>query len=234
MDEAVTWGALIQIVLFLLGAGVLFYLILAIANLVGILKNINKLLKKNSENIDNTLERLPEITDNVAKITDIIHAEVESIQRIMNNVGKISDSAKDAVELIKKDILVKAKNILDVIDWIKKLFEGKGKKKKEIVYRYKYKPSDGTVEEELSEKKAEDRKEEHGNQQTPSSDEDKTDSACVNQTGKQSDNEFDIQDSTEEDSIKAHHDEKDQKVNGPDKSNDEKEQQYESGSGEGI
>ena len=37
-DLVVTWGDLIKIVLVLLGAGVLFYLLLAAANLVGILK----------------------------------------------------------------------------------------------------------------------------------------------------------------------------------------------------
>ena len=39
-----TWGDLIKIVLFLLASGVMFYLILAIANLVGILRNANKIL----------------------------------------------------------------------------------------------------------------------------------------------------------------------------------------------
>lgn len=151
VDTPITWGDLIKIVLFLLGAGVLFYLILAVANLVGILRNVNRMLTKNRANIDNTLEKLPEITNNVAKVSDIVKDEMENIQKVMGNIGKISDSAKDAVELIKKDILVKAKNLLDVIDWIRKLFQDKGKRKKEIIYRYKYKPVEETVEEEVTE-----------------------------------------------------------------------------------
>lgn len=146
----VTWGDLIKIVLFLLGAGVLFYLLLAVANLVGILKNINKMLDKNRNNINSTLDKLPAITENVVKVSDIVKDEMENIQKVMGNVGKISDSAKDAVEMIKKDILVKAKNLLDVIDWIRKLFQDKGGKKKEIVYKYKYKPSADTVDEEVT------------------------------------------------------------------------------------
>jgi hypothetical protein len=147
----VTWGDLIKIVLFLLASGVMFYLILAIANLVGILRNANKILAKNRANIDSTLEKLPEITENVTRVSDILKDEMESIQKIMGNVGKISDSAKDAVELLKKDILVKAKNIMDLIDWIRKLFQDKNGKKKEIVYKYRYKPSAETVEEEVTE-----------------------------------------------------------------------------------
>jgi len=57
-DLVVTWGDLIKIVLVLLGAGVLFYLLLAAANLVGILKNIKKILDKNGSHISGTLEKL--------------------------------------------------------------------------------------------------------------------------------------------------------------------------------
>ncbi len=149
-NVVVTWGDLIKIVLFLLGAGVLFYLLLAVANLVGILKSINKMLDSNREHIGKTLEKLPEITENVAKVSDIVKDEMESIQKIMGNIGKISDTAKDTAEMIKKDIVVKAKNLLDIIDWIKKVFQDKSGKKKEIVYKYKYKPAAEKVEEEVS------------------------------------------------------------------------------------
>jgi predicted Holliday junction resolvase-like endonuclease len=150
-DIVVTWGDLIKIVLVLLGTGVLFYLLLAVANLVGILKNIKKVLDKNSSHISGTLEKLPGIAENVEKATGIVKDEMESIQKVMGNISKISDSAKDAAEIIKKDIIVKAKNILDIIDWIKSLFQEKGGKNKEIVYKYKYKPAKETVEEEVLE-----------------------------------------------------------------------------------
>ncbi|MBP7176019.1 MAG: hypothetical protein KBA53_07350 [Thermoclostridium sp.] len=150
MGNTVTWGDLIKIVLFLLGAGALFYLILAMANLVGILQNLNRMLTKNRASIDSTLDKLPEITENVAKVTDIVKDEMESIQKVMGNIGKISDTAKDAAEMIKKDIVVKAKNLLDIIDWIRNIFQDKNKRKKEIVYKYKYKPVSETVEEEVS------------------------------------------------------------------------------------
>lgn len=148
-DANITWGDLFKVVLFILATGVLFYLLLAVANLVGILKNLNRILDKNRANIDNTLDKLPEITDNVAKVSDIIRKETESIQKVVQNVGKISDSAKDAAEMLKKDILVKVKGIVDILDWIKKLFE-KDEKKKEIIYKYKYKPEKETVEQHVT------------------------------------------------------------------------------------
>ena len=145
-DATITWGDLFSVVLFILGIGVLFYLLLAIANLVGILKNVRRTLDKNKDNIDNTLEKLPEITDNVAKVTDILKDEMETIQSVIDNVGRYQIQQRTLLKF-SKDILVKAKSIIDIIDWIKKLFEKEKKKKdKEIVYKYRYTPKE-TVEE---------------------------------------------------------------------------------------
>ena len=112
MDSVVTWGELIKIVLFFLGAGVLFYLLLAVSHLVGILKNINKMLEQSRESITGTIEQLPGITENVAKVSDIVKEEMEGLQKIVGNIGKISDTAKDTAEMLKNDIVVKAKNII--------------------------------------------------------------------------------------------------------------------------
>ncbi|NLG89056.1 MAG: hypothetical protein GX494_07545 [Clostridiaceae bacterium] len=188
-DLVVTWGDLIKIVLVLLGAGVLFYLLLANANLVGILKNIKKILDKNSSHISETLEKLPDIAENVEKATGIVKDEMESIQKVMGNISKISDSAKDAAEMIKKDIVLKAKNILDLIDWIRSLFQEKGGRKKEIVYKYKYKPAKETVEEEVSDpetnKKSEpgDEKIKHQKSGSSSEDDAETDAECEIEEG---------------------------------------------------
>lgn len=155
-DTPITWGDLIKIVLFLLSAGVLFYLILAVANLVGILKNLNKMLAKNRASIDSTLEKLPAITDNVAKVSTIVKDEMENIQKVMGNIGKISDSAKDAAEMLKKDILVRARSLLEILDWLKKLFQDKGRRKKDIIYKYRYRPVKETVEEVVTGGEADD------------------------------------------------------------------------------
>ncbi|ANW99860.1 hypothetical protein CSTERTH_12875 [Thermoclostridium stercorarium subsp. thermolacticum DSM 2910] len=156
LNTTITWGDLFKVALFILATGVLFYLLLAVANLVDILRNVRRILDRNRASIDNTLERLPEITENVAKVSDMLKEEMESVQKVVKNVGKISDSAKDAVEVLKNDVLVKAKGLLEVMDWIRKIFE-KDDRKKEIVYRYKYRPREEEVKETVRGKDSEQR-----------------------------------------------------------------------------
>jgi hypothetical protein len=79
---------------------------------------------------------------------------------------------------------VKAKNILDIIDWIKSLFQEKGGKKKEIVYKYKYRPAEETVEEEVVEPDQHektgtgDEKVKHEKDNDSPENDDKTDAEC--------------------------------------------------------
>ncbi|NLM74758.1 MAG: hypothetical protein GX187_01535 [Clostridiaceae bacterium] len=145
-DQMISWGELITVVLFILGSALLFYLILAISNILKVIRNINQILETNKDNIQKSIEKLPEITDNTAKITGMVKDNIESIQDVVKDVGKISETVRDGVETIQKDILLKVKSILDIIDTIRKYFEKRkeiSKKKKKgagTVYRYKYKP----------------------------------------------------------------------------------------------
>ena len=150
LDRPISWGELIAIVLFILGAALLFYLILAVANLVRMLKNVNLLIDKNKDHINKTLEKLPKISENTEKITDSLKNNMETIEHVVGDIGKISDSVKKGVETVQKDILVKAKIILDIVDTIKKFFEKKKDtppKKKGIIYKYKYKKDQEKPEE---------------------------------------------------------------------------------------
>ncbi len=142
-DEMISWGELITLVLFVLGSALLFYLILAVVNLLRILKNVNQLIEKNKDDIDKTIAKLPEISDNTAKITGMVKDNLETIGNVVEDVGKISDTVKKGVETIQKDIILKAKSLLEIFDAIKRLFEKrkeKAKKKKGTVYKYTYKP----------------------------------------------------------------------------------------------
>lgn len=150
-DQMISWGELITVVFFILGSALLFYLILAVSNLLRVLKNVNQIIEINKENIQKTVEKLPEITDNAAKITGTIKENLDSIQHVVADVGKISDTVKNGVETIQKDIILKVKSILDIFDVIKNLIEKRKKnskkKTKGTVYKYKYKPSQDKPEE---------------------------------------------------------------------------------------
>lgn len=145
-DKIITWGELITIVLFVLGSILLFYLILAVSNLLKVLKSVNKLIDDNKDNIDKSLKDLPKITENTEKATALIKDNLEGIDKIVEKVGSISTSVKDGIDTIQNDIILKAKSILEIVDAIKRLFEkrkAKSEKKKKnqeaAVYKYKYK-----------------------------------------------------------------------------------------------
>lgn len=153
-DEMISWGELITLVLFVLGAALLFYLILAVSNLLKILKNVNQLIENNKDDIQKTVKRLPEISDNTARITGMVKDNLETIGHVVEDVGKISDTVKKGVETIQKDILLKAKSLLEIFDAIKRLFEKrkeKAKKKKGTVYKYTYKPNQDKPEDVIVE-----------------------------------------------------------------------------------
>lgn len=150
LDKPISWGELIAIVLFILGAALLFYLILAAANLVRLLRNVNRLVDSNKDHISQTLEKIPKIANNAEKITDTLKNNVDAIDQVVKDVGKISASVKKGVDTIQNDILVKAKIIVDIIDAIRKYFDKKKstpKKKEATVYKYKYKREQDKPEE---------------------------------------------------------------------------------------
>lgn len=144
-NEMISWGELITLVLFVLGSALIFYLILAVANLLRILKNVNQIIEKNKDSINKTVVKLPEITDNTSKITGMVKDNLEGIGKVVDDVGKISETVKKGAETIQKDIVLKAKSIIDIIDAIKKMYDkrkikSKLSKKSGTVYKYKYKP----------------------------------------------------------------------------------------------
>lgn len=150
MDRTISWGELITIVLFILGAALLFYLVLAAANLVRMLRNMNKMVEKIRPNIEKTMDQVPEITANANKITGLLKDNMDNITKVMENVGKISDTAKEAADTIQKDVVVKVKGLLDVADGVRRYFVKKKDQEKQkepkktsartgtTVYRYVY------------------------------------------------------------------------------------------------
>ena len=142
-DEMISWGELIVLVLFVLGSALMCYLILAVANLLRILKNVNQIIEKNKDNINQSVEKLPEITDNAAKVTSMVKDNLDGLGKVVGDVGKISETVKKGAETIQNDIILKAKSLLEIIDAIKKMYEKRKKKsskKSGTVYKYKYKP----------------------------------------------------------------------------------------------
>ncbi|NLU52535.1 MAG: hypothetical protein GXX10_06695 [Clostridiaceae bacterium] len=149
LDEMISLRELLILIVSVLGSLLIVYLIMALSNLIKALRNINDIIEENKDDIRMSVVKLPEITDNAAKITGMVKDNLESIQHVIDDVGKISDAVKNGVETIQKDILLKVKTILDIIDAIRKQFVNRKEKskKKNTVYKYKYKPGQDKPEE---------------------------------------------------------------------------------------
>lgn len=103
MTTPITIQDLFKLILFLLGIGVMTYLILILKNITKLLKKVNDIAEANEECIDTTIKQLPGISENInsiTKSTDVvikdlmpeINGLVHNINRISGKVGSITDS----------------------------------------------------------------------------------------------------------------------------------------------
>lgn len=106
MEIAITLGDLLQIILCLAGVFVLLYLGLVLKNVFQITGKIKNVLEENEVAINDTVKRLPSITNNVDKIsTDAasITGEVNGlvttikpeVQKLSGTIAKVSDTVDD-------------------------------------------------------------------------------------------------------------------------------------------
>ena len=106
MEVTITLSDLLQIILYLAGAAALIYLALALKNIVKITGKIKNVLEENEVAINDTVKRLPSISNNVDKIsTDAasITGEVNGlvtnikpeVERLSGTIGKVTDTVDD-------------------------------------------------------------------------------------------------------------------------------------------
>lgn len=144
MDQPITWGLLITVVLFLLGVALLIAIIMAVANLIGILAKVRRILDETAVPLQKTLEQVKVITENTARITGQVNESMDDVQKLLGNVTKISDTAKATADTIRNDVVGKVKSLLGTADTVRKFFvrkEGASRRKAgSTVYRYTYSP----------------------------------------------------------------------------------------------
>ena len=148
MDVTLTLADLLKLVLFLLGIGVLGYLLLILRNVNKVLGQAEAVLEANMDEIDTTIKQLPEITINVNKITgeaekmiaemspDLtsvvknvngITTKVDDMAGIIDNTGhKVGDTVDVLTETIAESALAfqfNAKSVTSYIEIIKEIIE---------------------------------------------------------------------------------------------------------------
>lgn len=123
MGTTITLEELMLFILFLLAVGLGIFLILAIKNIVGILKKVNKIVDDNEKSINTILKEAPIILDNVNKITEDVQETIEvvtpSITHIVNNVDIISTDVTETVEKVTYTVDVVGDSIQETADMLK-------------------------------------------------------------------------------------------------------------------
>ncbi len=135
----VTWSQLAYVILFALGVIVLIYLVLFLRSLNQVLKIFKNVLKENKPNIDKALKDVPIISGNIAEVSDSAKNELKVIEKVITNIGDTSELAVETVKTLKNDVVGRAKSIVDIIEFIRKIFVKDDEKKNE---------NDGTIETE--------------------------------------------------------------------------------------
>lgn len=102
MDGSITLSLndILRFVLYIAGIAALVYLALTLKNVVGILKKVNEKLAEHEAIIDDTVEKIPVITDNVTIITD--------------NASKMTTDATAMIEVVKPEVEKIALTVGDV------------------------------------------------------------------------------------------------------------------------
>lgn len=163
MNEPITWGLLITVVGFLLCVALLIVIIMAVANLVGILRRVRQIIDETAAPLKKTLEQVTVISENAAKITGQVSESMDDVQKLLGNVTKISDTVKATADTVRSDVVGKVKSILGTADLVRKFFVKKDgtprRKTGSTVYRYTYskdQPHPESVEVEKPEAEAAD------------------------------------------------------------------------------
>jgi methyl-accepting chemotaxis protein len=106
MDVTLTLQDLLKLILFLLGIGVLGYLLLILRNVNKTIGQAQVLLEENSKELDSTIKQLPEITANINKLTSettkLVSEMSPDISGVVHNVNGITSKIDDIANIVDK------------------------------------------------------------------------------------------------------------------------------------
>lgn len=141
MTATLTIQDLFTFILYILGVGVLVYLIVLIKNLNKLVSNVKDLLKSNEKEIETTLNQLPGISKNLNCISEDTKELLESVSpeakniiyntssiskkvdntsdKICNTIGIVSESVSSTASTIEYNV----KNVNDYIELFVEIVE---------------------------------------------------------------------------------------------------------------
>jgi len=107
-------------VLWGLVAIILYYIIILLKNLYSTLKDVNKIIEKNQNNVDKILNEAPGITQNVNSISKELADTLPKFRGTVNNIAETTESVTETInenDTINKQLT----SIFSTISMIKKL-----------------------------------------------------------------------------------------------------------------
>ncbi len=104
MQMAITLHDLLRIILYLAGAGALIYLALVLKNVLKSVNRFNDLLAENYKILDDTIKKVPSLTENALEITENVNIITKDTQELMSaskpELEKVAKAAGNVVETI--------------------------------------------------------------------------------------------------------------------------------------
>jgi len=128
MDAQITIGQLITVIFAIAGGGVLIVLFKTLININQIFNNINRILQRNESNINSALNSLPNILNNTEEITQSVNEEMKHVSGAIKAVEETIGYTASAAQVISEDIILPAKDLLEILALFKNIFT-KDKKK---------------------------------------------------------------------------------------------------------
>ena len=121
----VTWMDFIVVILTLLIIIICVYIIIILVNASRSIKIIKNILHKNEQEIDSTLKNIPQLSENLVNVSGTLGRELKTVENTLDNINETSQMTVDTVKTFKNNILGKTKSVIELIDFIKKLFVDK-------------------------------------------------------------------------------------------------------------
>ena len=138
MTATITIQELLTFIIYLLGIGLLVYLIMLIKNANKLVLKARRIVEENEREIDTTLKQLPEISVNINDITEDVKKLIQTVspevRDLITNTSSITDKLDttsekvfDAVDLVSdslsKTAITIQDNVRNITDYIKLIIE---------------------------------------------------------------------------------------------------------------
>jgi len=106
MAVTISFNEVLTFILLVAGITLLVYLVITASNINSILRDIKVTLRKNKDNINNTISSLPGIAFNISAITGELQEGVQTIaataeiieKNISNSSGKLNEKTEIAID----------------------------------------------------------------------------------------------------------------------------------------